>query len=99
MKLGLIHSLLICRFQNVFLVNAPGYLGMFVGVTGTSNYPPLRWRSPCLDVVFAHPYVLALHLDCVTVHKFVSRVAARRVRVYVCARVCVREENVRPSSH
>ena len=27
------------------------------------------------------------------------RVAARRVRVYVCARVCVREENVRPSSH
>jgi hypothetical protein len=61
------------KFQEEFLLSAPGGLGMFVTSAGVSERPPIQWTKPVTRFIFSHPYIIALteSRDSVVVYRWV----------------------------
>lgn len=52
------------------MLNATNALGVFAQVKcGASLRPPLQWSNNVTHVAFAHPYILTLNDEFITVHR------------------------------
>lgn len=62
-----------------FLLSGPSALGMFVTTEGTSERPPIRWDTGIVSVAYAHPYLLVLSHEFLTVYSVVNHEQKQRV--------------------
>ena len=58
-----------CCVQEEFLLNSPSALGIFATSAGNSNRPPITWSVNLISVGYAHPYILAMDDEFITVHR------------------------------
>uniref|UniRef100_A0A3P8T7D0 Si:ch211-266g18.9 n=1 Tax=Amphiprion percula TaxID=161767 RepID=A0A3P8T7D0_AMPPE len=54
------HAIVTSVGRGEFLLNGPGYLGMFVMKTGICQRPPLQWPQEVLAAGVCFPYILTL---------------------------------------
>ncbi|XP_023220764.1 transforming growth factor-beta receptor-associated protein 1-like [Centruroides sculpturatus] len=62
-----------------FLIGSPSALGVFVTTEGTSERPPIRWDAEIVAVAYAHPYLLVLSNEFLTVFSIVNHEQKQRV--------------------
>ncbi|XP_008275130.1 transforming growth factor-beta receptor-associated protein 1 [Stegastes partitus] len=56
-----------------FLLNGPGYLGMFVMKTGICQRPPLQWPQEVLAAGVCFPYILTLQPQMLSVYSMLDQ--------------------------
>ncbi|CAK8694453.1 unnamed protein product [Clavelina lepadiformis] len=56
-----------------FLITATNGLGVFVSTDGTSNRPPLQWSEGVFAAELAHPFIIALDDEFLTVHSLLDQ--------------------------
>ncbi|KAH8035611.1 hypothetical protein HPB51_007846 [Rhipicephalus microplus] len=62
-----------------FLLNGPSDLGIFATSSGVSQRPPLPWSASVSAVAYAHPYIVCLSEDYVTVYSIFDQQPKQRV--------------------
>ncbi|KAH7934892.1 hypothetical protein HPB52_001875 [Rhipicephalus sanguineus] len=62
-----------------FLLNGPSDLGIFATSSGVSQRPPLPWSTSVSAVAYAHPYIVCLSEDYVTVYSIFDQQPKQRV--------------------
>lgn len=65
--------------KDEFLLNGPSDLGIFASSSGVSQRPPLPWSSTVSAVAYAHPYIVCLSEDYVTVYSIFDQQPKQRV--------------------
>ncbi|XP_051812996.1 transforming growth factor-beta receptor-associated protein 1 isoform X1 [Acanthochromis polyacanthus] len=67
------HAIVTSVGRGEFLLNGPGFLGMFVMKTGICQRPPLQWPQEVLAAGVCFPYILTLQPQMLSVYSMLDQ--------------------------